>query len=320
MATATYAKAGIKAVYICKKGTADTTPANVYYLGLRRAGLLTIEGKDEIKDYRDRPLRNYLGYKAEFDTFQSTMSMLKDIITVYSIENGLDVIIVGEKYDSTPKHDGLFKFTGSNAIGLDFEFIRSDKENSCKFIFESNYEYDTGTDIMSVAKTGGDSALGIPIVQSPAAWLDFTQYGAPYHSSFSFGGNSTGFDKLDIIERKLTFKSVGVKNAYNQTNINYVKCTLEVTSMNAMMDKINTTWAKAQNPAIVISNKAANAGVAATETWTFNAGSLVMRNIFEIGDEKRTAKAIFEGNIPLFDFTFNVATPAAPTCTVSCLA
>lgn len=299
-----FSRAGIKAVILDKKNYIDSvTATNRIFLGIRKEGSLIIKTKDDIKDYRERPLQNYMNANAQFTTLQSSIAQLQILTQIFAPDGTIDALIIGEK-NSSSTYDGVYKFTSaynSCGIGLDFEFLRSNLENSCSYTLETDLEIDDAKTLITQANTLGSQSL--PII-SGGDGDSFANYGTPYLISFQHPTSTEVFAKNEIIERKLSLKTVGSKNAYNQTIIDYILINLELTALNSTASKLDAILQTSPDAGIQIQNKNKVAGSVVTETFTLGQGVLNRTDEFTLGDAKRSVKMVFQGKVPIWDMTF----------------
>jgi hypothetical protein len=143
---------GIKQVYLCKLGYLkknDLPTDSIIIARLHKSHNLVISDDDQVKTYREQALPNRINFKAEFEDLQTDISTLYRIfVGHYLPDGGCDAQILTQ--------NGLvFDFTkdGDKNLGLDVEFVISEKERFLKYTLEGSFEYRVGKEIINSAAT-----------------------------------------------------------------------------------------------------------------------------------------------------------------------
>lgn len=300
--------AQLKAIMLCTKTTIYGGVTNPLYAGLRGAGTLTIEDAEMIADYMERDHRNKIGMKTEFTTLQWGMTEIAKLITHIKTNQGCDMQVITETPALTggsyvSPYGGVFDFAGTNFAGLNFELIRTPKEFSSKITAEALYDYATGIGIIAAAATKTwDNTLRTSV---GGAGLEFSKVLRPNITSVIFGtGSDLLCDKEEIKDFRLTTKTVGEKTMYGRTTVNMLNCEVELTILDASVQKISSIFSADQNTQITV-NLVDGAN---TEAWIYKL--LTYKNTIKIDDKLRTQTLLFKGNAYLSDVATSVGTSA----------
>jgi hypothetical protein len=130
---------------------------------------------------------------------------------------------------------------------------------------------------------------------------DLTLYRAPYYLEIEYPTGQEIFSKTEIIDRKLTIKTKGKKSIYNQSIVDYLSCTLELTARDAGITKFISEMDKSMSSAITWKEQNNDTFF---DQFVFAANALTVKNEFKIDDSERQLKVILEGDIPVWDATF----------------
>lgn len=308
-----FSKEGIRSIALANIDTLLSSAVYPYAPGIRTPAMLKITGYNEPTDFRERKLRNMLNANLEVTALQSRIDTgnLKTLalLAYYALQGGVDVQMIGmESTLGTGKYSGdIYSFTGvSNFMGLDFEFSLSPKGREVKIILEVAKAY---ADIRAIIEAG-ETAESCDTINALAvvgyAGYDFGKIEMPVLRSVDSPLSTPLINIQDVDDWELTFKTKGNKSAAtNRTNVNYVTCTFDVTLKNASNDFLIDIANKSQylNLAVGI-----DSGTKA-EIYDFAAGVLSNSKEIAIGDNERTTKLMFTGDIPIKDFTTFVNNP-----------
>jgi len=291
-------KAGIKQIALCDAGTLTATPANPILMGIRGGASLEVNPHKEVKDYRERKLRNMVNFKFGVESFQPSMKFLKALINWAN--NNCDVQIV-----STPQTSGgavdCFQFKGNESIGIDFEYLMNMDKRSVKVDFERAMEYDRAQSFID----GADSTTPTAITGFSAPnteGMDFNAYRKPYFIAFEAPKGTPLCVITDVIDRKLTIKTKGKKSGYNSSIVDYLTITAELTTRKAGIGEFINAMDRGMRPSILW--KEQNALASLYDAVDINSNVLTQSETFKIADDDRFVKLTFEGDVPLYDTSF----------------
>lgn len=287
-------RAGINQIVLCDKGTLDTTPANPLAMGLRGEAAFTAEPHKQVETYLGQKLRNMMNVKFESDTFQITMQMLKSLIGWSG--NNVDAQIITTPQSASAGSEDVFKLSGDDAFGLDFELEVSNEKRAAKITLERAFEYDRFKTWLDAA----DSNTAVDFGLSNARGIDYTLYHAPYFLSFSVNGND--FVQVpDIISRKLTIKTENKKDANNVSIVDWLDIELEIKTRSASISEIMNQLGNPMSPVVLMKEK--NAG-SYYDAFDFASGVLVQEDKIQLDDKERSRTAIFRGKVAPYDCSF----------------
>lgn len=288
-----YTRAGIKRLVMWTPDEAEGK--NTINLDIRSDAKLSIEDIG-IDDVRGRQLPTYTKFKVE-----ATSHNIGRPIYYYLLQNAQSGQVQCEGV-LTPSTSGVLQITGSNFLGIDFEYGFSGADRNAKITLEGNFEKATGSAIINnfvTATPMTSSSLGLGSDYS----YTVSEYFSPSFGLASYGTTSGSFTALfsaeEIKERTFTAKSISRKNVYEKSLVDYVEILAEYTIHNAsatkvkaLNDIVTTTFA----PTVKIQEKN---GSASTETHVFNLGVLSLVNMSEFGETDRFIKLTFKGKVPL---------------------
>jgi hypothetical protein len=292
---------GIKRALLAQAGTMLTTPAGLVPLGVRKSSKLIISALDEIKDYRNRNLRNKTNFRYEADSLQGTLRDLQWGIKF--LQDGYDFQLLKERQTSAAKSGGCFNWA-SQVNGLDFEYVMTNKERYLKWIFETAMEYAEAITLIDGADASGDL---LPAISTNAIsggnerGENFTNYRYPWYFAIQAPSGTEIFNKKEIMERSFSLKTKGSNNEYNETVVNWISVNLTIKGSDATISKIVEILNKAQAPSIVVKEKLSST---LYEQFTFNANVLSFTSEFGLGDDEDYAQLVFEGDIAFDQFAF----------------
>lgn len=323
-------KRGIKRMILTTSGQmSQTAPTGLLVTGSRKPGLLTIAPFDTLKDHRERDLRNLMNIKAEISSYQGRMRFLDQLITF--VGSGYDLQVAMNPQGGDADSGGVLNFLAQVA-GLDFDMTLGAKERFINYMFETAMEYEAFQTFIAASDDEGELLPSIAadgISGGNEEGLNFGLYAHPYYASIETPNASEIFSKKEIVDRKFSIKTKGYKNAYNETVEPYLAVLLEMTGADATIAKMVSLLAVTMSPTLTV--KEYIGGTTYYEKYVFAANLLTHREEFNLGDEKREAKIIFEGNLLPSNFSFaygsangGAGTPtteteklAGGTCTIS---
>lgn len=299
---ATYTRAGIKRLVIYKDTEVEAN-MNLIDLNIRTDGKLTIEDQG-IEDVRGRELP----ISTKF-TVEATTQMIGRPLYYYLLNHaGTNTVAVEAVL--TPASTGVLQITGSNFLGIDFEYSITGKERNAKVTLEGSFEKATSEAIINnfVTATPMTSAsLGL----GSSYGFDTNLYQSPAFSASAYSTDGTTytalFDAEEIKERTFTAKTVSRKNVYDKSLVDYVEVVCEYTIHNASATKVKALHDIHKThfaPALKVVEKNSTG----TENHNFALGVLSLKNMSEFGETDRFLKLTFKGKIPLDQITYTQGT------------
>lgn len=291
---------GIRQILFCSKGQLlQVSPNNACSPGLSSEAKLVFEDVPVV-DYREGDLPDKVKHTINARSHQVPFLLLYRFMTDF-IFNGVDVQAVGEKESATPTYGGIFNYTGSKRfMGFDFEYVSSSKEKYCDLTFECSMDYIEHNTLLQDALTAtpinlstlslGNRGVNPDIYRNP----NFHSMASPIATTFVNG--------YEIIDRKLTIKTVGSKLEYDRSDVNWINVNLEITINRATAWDLVQHFTKSRYAAVQMVDKI---GLNNYENFTFNEGSLWRKHMVEIGKDKRDIKFTFNRNITPYDISVN---------------
>ena len=287
-------RAGLKQIVICDSGTLLTTPANPLAAGLRNAATVERTPFKEIKDYRNRVLRNMVNFKVEWESLQPTMLMLKSMTGWLNLNCDAQVVTVPQ---TTSGSGDVYQFCGLNKAGLDFEYTVNSDKRSIKPSLEVAMEYERSKTFVNSA----DNTSAVSFASITADGADFTKYRAPYFISFEAPKTTALFGVQDLIERSYSIKTKSKKSIYNTSIVDYLTFEFSITANDASVVKQIEAMSKDNSPSVYV--KEQNQG-SFYDAFDFNAGVLTLHDEFKDSDDERNLKLTFSADVPLGDISF----------------
>jgi len=287
-------RAGLKQLVLCDAGTLLTTPSNPLAAGLRNSATMERTPFKEVKDYRNRLLKNMINFKIEWESLQPTMLMLKCLTGWINLNCDAQVITVPQTISSG---GDVYQFIAANKAGLDFEYIISADKRSLKPTLEVAMEYERAKAFIDAADSTGQTVFGS--IQGDGA--DFTKYRAPYFLSFEVPKTTAVFGAQDLVERTYSIKTKNKKSIYNASIVDYLTFEFSITARDASILKQIDVMSKDVSPAVYI--KEQNNG-SYYDAFDFNTGVLTLHDEFKDGDDDRTLKLTFSADVPIGDIAF----------------
>lgn len=292
---------GIRQALVCTKGTLNTTPTYAIPMGLGDDCSLEMP-EVPIKGYQDEDLPNEMNFKANFKTYQPTVSKLAGLFLIHGIQGGVDAQFVGEKY-ATGAYSGVYNFGGNNFMGLDFEVVESMKARYIQISPEVSLPIETALALLqsSIVNTPKDlNALSLG-----HRGKNLTDYKHPFFGSAQSPASTLLCNGEQIMDRTLTLKSEGSKLQFNRTRISWVRVMLELTIDKSKSFELVEYLVKDRKAAVVLEERDS---VSSLQTWSFGEGVLYRKHEMAVSKDDAMIKLSFEKKLPLFDFAFNVGT------------
>jgi len=308
-------QAGIKALGIMAIGSI-ASPTYFTPMGLRGKSVVTFEEFNQPETHRAQKLRNMVNIKIDTGTLQGSGGK-SDLYTLFSLVNfvkqgGVDaqvVLMEGAKASNIFTGDVL-NFSGDDHLGIGFEFNLSPKGREHKVMLEAAVHYTRAESIILAAKTNAQLAgfnAGSALLNQG---IRYDYYAAPFLSSLQAPSGTDLFDKTDWKNWNLSIKTVGEKSELNnRDHVNYCEVVFEFIGSNAgiMNDKIQTMLAKANEVGLVL-GMGLDSGT--TQTLSFAPGQLALNQVLTFGDDERSIKMTWSGQVPVNDLLAGLATYA----------
>jgi hypothetical protein len=289
-------RAGIKQIILCDLGTLAASPANVVAMGLRNNGTMDITPFKTIKDYRNRELPNMDNVKIEAESFQPSLRMLKKLIDFTN--HNCDAQITSVKQNSSASSDDVYRFTGDNSPGIDFELVYTPEKRSIKVTLERAFPKETMDSLLNVFET--QQAISIPGLPNEEG-VDFAKYRFPCTLTIESPLASQICSEHHFESRKLSIKTKGKKSVFNSSFIDYVTVGIELVTRDSSIAKLLSQRSKGISPSFYW--KESNGGIY-YDAFEFSAGVLAQKSELKNSDEERTLKIIYEADIPIYDLSF----------------
>ncbi len=289
-------RVGIKQIILCDLGTLSTVPANVIAMGLRNGCSMDITPFKTVKDYRNRELPNMDNLKIEAESFQPSLRMLKKLIDFAN--HNCDAQVTTVRQNSSSSSNDVYRLTGDNSPGIDFELNYSTDKRSIKVIMERAYPKEVMDSMLNVIET--QSAITIPDLPNEEG-IDYAKYRMPYTLSVESPIASQICSGFDFDSRKLTIKTKGKKSAFNSSFIDYVNVSIELVTRDSSIAKIIDQRNKGVSPSFYW--KESNGGTY-YDAFQFSAGVLAQKSELKNSDEERTIRIVYEADIPVYDILF----------------
>lgn len=287
-------RAGLKQIVLCDSGTLLTTPANALAAGLRNSAAMERVPFKEVKDYRNRVLKNMIDFKIEWESLQPTMLMLKSLTGWLNLNCDAQVVTVAQFAGGS---GDVYQFCGANKAGLDFEYMITADKRSVKPTLEVAMEYDRA----KIFIDGADSTAQVSFASITGDGSDFTRYRAPYFISFEAPKTTALFSSADLVERSYSIKTKNKKSIYNASIVDYLTFEFTITARDATVAKQIEIISKDISPAVYV--KEQNSG-SFYDAFDFNSGVLTLHDEFKDGDDDRNLKLTFGADVPVGDISF----------------
>lgn len=288
--------AGLTEIGFCDAGTLETTKTNAAAMGIRNATELQITPFNQIEAYRNQKLRNMLNFKWEGESYQPTMSFLEKVLNW--IRNGVDVQIKSVKQTPAAASENIFKFTGNNKLGLNFEYVIDSKKRFIKPILEGAMDFEDAKAFLDTADSESAVDLGFTLEGK-----DYSLRKAPYFLAIQVPKTVDLVSKYNVVERSFMLKGKGKKLERNIDKVDYITATLSVTMETASISDMITILAKNESPSFLLKEK--NNGDF-YDGFDIKEGMLTQSEDFKIGDNNRTLSVTYEGDIPVNYFALQL--------------
>ncbi len=298
-------KAGFSQIGTCNKGSLLSTPTDQILMGIRENSTLNIKDHKQVKDYRERPLRNMMNFKFEGSSLQATMKMLK-LFTGWAAD-GADVQLVTNPQVAGGNGKRVFHFVGDNSCGIGWKY-KIDKD---KRIFNPTFEVAMEHDRAETFIDGADSTDQVDL-GTTGDGADMSLYKAPYFLAFEAPKTTALYSRKSIVERDLQLETVGKKSIYNEDIVDYIKATLSITASEADIPNIITQITKPLGCSTVWKEKN---GDSTYMGFDFNTGVLCQSDEIKNDDNDNTIKATFTGKIPIYDIIWDFSAAAGGDAT-----
>ncbi len=291
---------GIRQIMFCSKDQLlQPSPNYACSPGLSSEAKLVMEDVPVV-DYREGDLPDKVKHTLTAKSHQVSFLILYRMFDDF-IFNGCDVQAVGEKESSTPTYGNVFNYTGAKRfMGFDFEYMSSTKEKSCLFTFEASLDYQEHNALLQDSLTA--AALNLSSLSLGTKGVQPTLYRNPNFHSLNHPVATTFVNGHEIIDRKLTIKSVSSKLEYDRSDLNWININLELTVNKAKAYDLVQHFTKSRYAGIQMIDRI---GTSSYENFTFNEGVLWRKHMVEIGKDKREIKFTFNRNITPYDITIN---------------
>jgi hypothetical protein len=287
-------RAGLKQIVLCDSGTLLTTPSNPIAAGLRNAAAMERTPFKEVKDYRNRILKNMVNFKIEWESLQPTMLMLKSLVGWINLNCDAQVVTVPQ---SSGGSGDVYQFAGVNKAGLDFEYVITADKRSLKPTLEVAMEYERAKTFIDSA----DNNSPITFANISGDGADFPRYRAPYYLSFEAPKTAAVFGAPELVERSYSIKTKNKKSIYNSSIVDYLAFEFSIAARDASIVKQIEAMSKDASPSVYI--KEQNSG-SFYDAFDFTAGILTLHDEFKDGDDDRNLKLVFSADVPVSDIAF----------------
>ncbi|HOV99284.1 MAG TPA: hypothetical protein PK595_06910 [Bacteroidota bacterium] len=286
--------AGIKQLLLCKKGTLLTDVTDEQLLGIRKDASLSITDFDTIEDFRGRKLHNKINFKAEAETFQPTMYLLN--MLQQWVNGEVDVEIITEQQPG----GGIecYQFEGeTNPLGIEFEFLYTDKSRSCKLTLERALPYATGIAMLNAASSTS------PVYSNPQTGENPSLYRMPLLGAWVSNGDPI-YDPMMIQQRSLSIKTnSGKKTADNMSIVDRLIFKLEITGYDAALEKILGNFSSPWLSGLFYQEMNSDSTY---DGFQFGSNVLHKTKEITIDKEQRIMKLTFEGSAALSELQFDI--------------
>ena len=289
-------KAGNHQFGLCDLGTLSTTPVDPHAMGIRGAYAMKTSAYKPIKDYLQRTWRNMINFKAEAESFQPSMKLLKK--SIEWLNGNVDAQIISKKQTSGASNGDVYKFIGARKAGLDFELMFNSDKRSIKEILEVALPY---TDAQTFID-GADSDTPVALGSIVGPGEDQALFRRPSFVKFEAPDATTILTKDEIVSRSYSIKTKNKKQ--DETNISivdYLTFELSMKFRNASVAKHVEVMSKNNAPSVTI--RELNEG-AFYDEWKFASGVLTLDHEFDDNDEDRSLTLKFMADVFLFDIAF----------------
>lgn len=305
-----YARIGLKRLAAWNLGTAGAKD-NLVIFDLRKPAKLEIS-EEGIQDYRKRTLPTYTNMKVSVDTFNVGRPLLVTLLNQSTDADLVSLEAVSEKNGG--QYDGIYLFDATGQkLGIDFDYLVSATERSANITYEAKFEKSVANAIL-LAATTNVTPIDFTLAEggSTVASFNTSQYRTPYLSFIKYtpsGGSETVLvAPEDVISYKLSLKTTGRKTLHNRTVVDYITATLEVEIASADKTTIKNLHLLTTTdfaPEVKLQMKDSDSTY---ENHNFADGVLTSKFEATVGDDARSIKMVFSGDIPLGNISYTTET------------
>lgn len=306
-----YARIGLKRLAAWNLATGPSKE-NLIVFDLRKPAKLEIT-EEGIEDYRKRTLPTYTNMKISVDTLNVGRPLLFYLLAQATDSDLVSLEALSEKNGGV--YDGIYLFDSTGQkLGVDFDYVASNSERMASVTYEAKFEKSVANAILNAATTNVTPIDFTAIDGGTANIATFTslQYRTPYLSFIKYNANG-GSDTVlvapeDVISYKLSLKTEGRKTLHNRTVVDYINANLEVEIASADKTTIKNLHLLTTTdfaPAIKFQMKDSDSTY---ENHEFADGVLTTKFEGVVGDDARSIKMVFSGNIPLGNVAYTEAT------------
>jgi hypothetical protein len=261
---------GIKQLVSCNAGTLSTTPVDPVASGIRNAGLFKRTAYKPVKDILNGSWRNKENFRIESETIQSTMLALKKSIDWLNLNCDTQMI---------DYNGNCYKFTGNNALGLEFEYNIDGDRRTLKHILEAAFPYADAKSMIDAA----DSETPVTFTGITGRGEDASKVRTPFFLAFEFPKSTTVLTRREIAKRSYSIKTKSKKSEEDNTSwVDYISFEVSLSFRNASIAKQVELMTKDNAPSLYI--KEGNLG-SCYDAFDFAAGMLTLEDEFEDTDE-----------------------------------
>lgn len=305
------ALAGIKAVAICKKGTIAGGATNKFLSGFRLKGaMFEISDVETVKDYKNRFIRNKIGFNIKYKSLQSRLMYMKNVHELAK-DSVVDcqVVTVIYPFQSENGNEGIFAFRDDKALGIEYELVRNLKENYVEITLNRYYDYATGKTLINEAKANGISPLFVNpdregndvnkiVTANVKALLRVAQ-------GTSNGDEIQAVELLDDFEIKI--KTKGVKSLIGVAMNSQIDISIKIKGYNSNVNEIqkiidenieHDLWIEIPIKKVVLIN---DVETIVDKAEIYNIRNVLYKGTANINDEKRTVEYEYNITVPIND-------------------
>lgn len=281
---------------LCDLGTLSTAPVDPIAIGIRKAYGFKRSGYKQITDYLNRNWRNKKNFRAEAESLQPTMFMLKKMLEW--VNGNCDAQIITKKQTAAASNGDVYKFIGNRVAGLDFELLYNSDLRSLKPIIEVALPYADALAFIDSADS--EVPVALPGITGPGEDQDL--FRRPYFLKFEAPDTTTILTAAEIVSRSYSMKTKSKKQAENNISIvDYVTFEINLKFRNASVAKEVEIMQKNNAPSLTI--REGNNGSFYDE-WKFAAGVITLDDEAEDTDEERALNLKFMADVFRFDIDF----------------
>jgi hypothetical protein len=289
-------KAGLKQIVACNLGTLATVPVDPVAMGIRKSAAMKRSHYKPLKDYLDGQFRNMMNFNIQLESMQSTMFLLKKMISW--VDGNMDLQVITNAQTAGGTGD-VYKFNAGNNVGLDFEYLINSDGRVIKPTFEVALPWTTGQALVDAADS--TVPMAFTTITHPRG-EDETLLRKPFFVSFEAPTGTPVLTREEIVSRSYSIKTKSKKlEESNMTTVDYLIFELTLKFRNASVANQVIMLNKAQMPTIKLREQ--NEG-AFYDEWQFGAGVLTLNDEFDDSDEDRAITLKFQRNVFIHDIAF----------------